>query len=68
MTTTALTYPPALLDEHGATTFLGGVSAKHLFNLRKRGDLPFLQVGRRVMYSRAALEKWIEAREQVGTA
>ena len=58
---------PALLDETEAAKFLGGVSAKHLFNLRKRGDLPFVRIGTRVMYSRQSLERWIAAREQVVT-
>ena len=55
---------PALLDETEAAKFLGGVSAKHLFNLRRRGDLPFLRIGTRVMYSRQSLLRWIAEREE----
>ncbi|QEG35115.1 helix-turn-helix domain-containing protein [Bythopirellula goksoeyrii] len=56
--------PSALLNEHQVCRYLGNVSAKHLYNLRKRGDLPFVSVGRRILYSRIALDRWIEERQQ----
>ena len=68
MKTNESTEPAALLDEREAARYLGGVSAKHLFNLRKRGELPYVQVGRRIMYSRAALDRWIEEVQVVGSS
>ncbi len=68
MNETEFTNLSALFNEPQAAKFLGGVSTKHLFNLRKRGELPFVRIGRRVMYAKNSLEKMIAAREESGKA
>lgn len=50
-----------LLKPEQAGEFLG-LSQNWLAKLRMRGDGPtFIRLGRKVRYSRADLEKWIEA-------
>jgi excisionase family DNA binding protein len=39
-----------------------GVCPRTLYNLRKRRKIPFVQLGRRVLFPKAELERWI--REQ----
>ena len=39
-----------------------GVSERTMFNLRQDGQIPFVRVRTRIMYSPTALEKWIESR------
>ncbi len=48
-----------LLSEREAAQALG-VSSRHLFTLRKRGEIPFVRMGNRVLYPVRALERWIE--------
>lgn len=55
---------PALLNEREAALFLGGLSLKGIYNLRRRGELPYVRLGSRVMYSRSSLERMIAEREQ----
>lgn len=57
--------PHGLIDEDEATRFLGGVSPKHIYNLRRDHGLPFVKVGGRIMYRAASLEAWAASREQV---
>ena len=52
-----------LISERDAAVKLG-VSERTLFNMRQDQQVPFVRVRTRVMYSPAALEKWIESREQ----
>ena len=37
------------------------VSERTMFNMRKDGQIPFLRLRSRIMYSPAALQKWIES-------
>ena len=52
-----------LLKEREAAALLG-ISDRHLFSLRKRGEVPYIRLGGRVLYSPEALQKWIERRLQ----
>ena len=45
-----------------ATLF--GVSAATLARLRKKGDLPFVEIGRRYLYSEAHLLEWLDKRAE----
>ncbi|QEG34440.1 MerR family transcriptional regulator [Bythopirellula goksoeyrii] len=58
------TKPAALKNEDQAAAFLGNISKKHLFNLRKYAGLPFIPVGNRIMYSPESLAEWCKSREQ----
>jgi excisionase family DNA binding protein len=58
---------PGLLGEREAAEYLGGISQKHLYNLRRAGVIPFLRVGDRVMYRVATLEKWAAEQERLAT-
>lgn len=54
------------LDTRQAATYLG-ISADYLFRLRSRGEGPrFARLGRRVLYRRFDLDRWVEA-NVVGT-
>ena len=53
----------ALLNEEQAAKYLGGVSLKHLYNLRTKAGLPYVRVGSRVMYRAESLLRWIADRE-----
>jgi excisionase family DNA binding protein len=53
-----------LVDEPTAAKLLG-VSARTLFSMRQRGEIPFVRVSFRVLYSPAALVAWIEARQSI---
>lgn len=58
--------PAALLvDEKTAAELLGGICTKHLYNLRRRGGLPFVRIGTRVFYRPADLSAWIDRQAQV---
>ena len=61
MSPTASSTSPALMDERQAAAYLS-LSAKTLYNLRCRGELPFVRVGKRVLYSQTALDQWIADR------
>ena len=37
------------------------VSGRTMFNMRKDGQIPFFRLRSRIMYSPAALQKWIES-------
>ena len=54
-----------LLSEVDARKFLGGWSAKTMFNLRQRGDLSFVKIGSRVMYQMRDLRKFVERQKVV---
>ena len=43
---------------------LFGVSAATLARLRKKGDLPFVEIGRRYFYSEAHLVEWFDKRAE----
>jgi len=53
-----------LLSEREAARLLS-VSPRHLFNLRKQGLVPYVNLGGRVLYPRQELATWIA--EQVAT-
>lgn len=50
--------PPAAVGEHEAATLLS-VSVDTVRRARKRGELPHFRLGRRVLYSRAELDKFM---------
>lgn len=56
---------PLLVDEREARRLLGGVCQASLYNWRKREGLPFVMLGRRVMFAPADLAKWIEGKKGV---
>ena len=56
------TAQPLAIPEREAAELLG-VSERTLFNMRQDGQIPFLRMRSRIMYSPTALEKWIESRE-----
>ncbi len=39
------------------------VSERTMFNMRQAGEIPFFRMRSRIMYSPAALQKWIESQE-----
>lgn len=51
--------PRLLIPEPEAAHRIGGLCLKSMFNLRKRGELPFVKVGSRVMYRPGDLEAWV---------
>ena len=60
------TAQPLAIPEREAAELLG-VSERTLFNMRQDGQIPFLRMRSRIMYSPAALEKWIENRGVEGS-
>jgi predicted DNA-binding transcriptional regulator AlpA len=56
---------PLLISERDAAKALG-LCAKSLYLLRRRGELPYVLVGSRVLYRPADLENWIAQRVQTG--
>lgn len=57
-----------VLDNVEAARFLG-VSPETLPQWRVRGNgPPFVRVGRRVVYRRATLERWLQEREVTSTS
>lgn len=58
--------PPLLVDEREARRLLGNVSTKSLFNWRCHAGLPYVRLGKRVMYCPTDLLRWIEQRKEVG--
>ncbi|TWU27602.1 helix-turn-helix domain-containing protein [Bythopirellula polymerisocia] len=56
-----------LMTEDQAAIYMGGVSKKHLYNLRRDCGLPFVPVGSRIMYRREALDAWCRLRERRST-
>jgi len=55
-----------LLNERQAAELLG-ISARHLHTLRKRGEVPYIRLGGRVLYAPEALQRWIERRLQAAS-
>jgi hypothetical protein len=55
---------PILIDERQAAEMLG-VSARSLFSIRQKGEIPFVRLSCRVLYSPSALAKWIESRQSI---
>jgi excisionase family DNA binding protein len=53
---------PLLVNAHVASELLG-VSERTLWTLTQTGGLPYVRVGRRVMYSPDSLRAWIAAQE-----
>lgn len=51
---------PMLISATKAAELLG-ISARHLWTLTKSGDVPCNRVGRRVMYSPALLQVWVNS-------
>ncbi|HEX5103218.1 MAG TPA: helix-turn-helix domain-containing protein [Pirellulaceae bacterium] len=54
-----------LLDER-TTARLLGVSSRTLWTLSAAGEIPFVRIGRRKLYSRETLVNWIRTREAEG--
>lgn len=54
-----------LVDAEAASQSLS-ISPRLLWTLTKSGEIPSLRLGRRVLYPRKALEKWVEQRIQSG--
>lgn len=52
----------ALMTEREASRWLG-LCTRTLWKLRKAGQIPYVQIGRRVMYDRADLVRWIEGQK-----
>lgn len=52
-----------LLVSAAAAAELLGVSARTLWSLTHAGDMPFVRMGRRIMYSPESLRSWIAAQE-----
>ena len=50
--------PPLLLDAHEAARALR-LSERTLWARTKAGEIPHVRIGRRVLYSPAALERWL---------
>ena len=51
---------PLLVDRETARVALGGVSPAHLRNLVRRGDIPAVHVGRRVMFRVSDLAAYVD--------
>ncbi|QYK49412.1 MAG: helix-turn-helix domain-containing protein [Phycisphaeraceae bacterium] len=58
---------PALLDLHTAAQRLG-LSHRTVWEMAKKGTLPTVRIGRRVLINARALDKWISARTKGGAA
>lgn len=54
-----------LLTEIEAAKLLA-ICGKSLANLRKRGGIAFVQLGRSIRYDRASLTEWIEGCKRIG--
>lgn len=51
--------PPLLLDGEATRQVLGGISRNHLDNLVKRGDIPAVRIGRRVMFRATDVQHYV---------
>ena len=51
-----------LVDERTAAKLLG-ISDRHLFTKRTAGEVPFMKIGCRILYSPTALAAWIAERQ-----
>lgn len=56
---------PMLVSATKAAVLLG-ISPRHLWTLTKSGNVPCNRVGRRVMYSPALLQVWVNSSAIVG--
>jgi hypothetical protein len=54
-------FEPGLLSESQARKWLGGVSAKSLFNWRRSGQLRAVKIGKIVRYEVTELQRFIAA-------
>jgi excisionase family DNA binding protein len=61
------TQTPLLLSLKQAAQALS-LSERTVWTMVQTGDLPHLRVGRRLLFSRAALEAWIEKQQSGGSA
>lgn len=52
---------PALLDAREAQAYLGGISLSMLGAIVRQGQLPTTKIGRRTLFSRAALDDYIKS-------
>jgi len=52
----------ALMSASEAAKFLG-ICQRTLWALKAGGEIPHVRIGRRVLYSRASLTRWIEQQE-----
>lgn len=59
--------PQILMKPKEAAKFLA-ISEKTLWNLRKRGEIPYLKIGRSVRYPVDDLRRWISRRRKGGEA
>ncbi len=57
-----------LLNENEAMLFLGGISQKHIYNLRRKGLLSYCRLGHRIMYRPESLRQFARAKEELATA
>lgn len=62
------TLAPRLVDTNGATRILGGISARHLWQLAEDGVIPRVRLGRRVLFDVRDLNAAISAAKQVTVA
>jgi len=56
---------PLLVNDRQARQLLGGLCAKTMYNLRRSGDLPGVNIGSRIMYDVADLRAFIDRRKGV---
>jgi len=56
---------PMLIGAIKAAGLLG-ISPRHLWTLTKSGNIPCNRVGRRVMYSPAVLQQWVNSSATIG--
>jgi excisionase family DNA binding protein len=56
---------PGLLSREQAAKALG-ICGRNVDYLRERGQLPFIRIGRRILYAPTDLEQFIEARRVTG--
>lgn len=50
------------------TTRILGIGARKLFDMTKRGEIPHIKLGKRVLYPVAQLRAWLEAQTKKGGA
>jgi excisionase family DNA binding protein len=55
----SMTIEPRYLDINGASAYLGR-SDRALYNLVWRQAIPFIRRGRRVLFDRKALDRWMQ--------
>ncbi|QDU25887.1 Helix-turn-helix domain protein [Anatilimnocola aggregata] len=60
-----ITFNDRLLLDARATARRLSISSRTLWTLTNSGQIPFVRVGRRVLYSPTALQAWIAQREEV---